>query len=57
MWASLRDPYRKLENTRCGGASGDKRSGPTGMTLAEKVSTWAYYEKMSFLRPYIYSKE
>ena len=54
LWQSLRDPFRKLEMTRCGGAGGDKKSGSAGMTLSEKISTWAYYDKMSFLRPYIY---
>ena len=57
LWQSLRDPFRKLEMTRGSGCGGDKRSGSDGMTIAEKVSTWAYYDKMSFLRPYIYSKE
>ena len=57
LWQSLRDPFRKLEMTRCGGAGGDKKSGSAGMTLSGKISTWAYYDKMSFLRPYIYSKE
>ena len=57
LWQSLRNPFRKLEMTRCGGAGADKKSGSAGMTLSEKISTWAYYDKMSFLQPYIYSKE
>ena len=56
LWQSLRDPFRKLEMTRCGGACGDKKSGSAGMTLSEKISTWAYYDKMSFLRPYIFKR-
>ena len=57
LWQLLRDPFQKLEMTRCGGAGGDKKFSSAGMTLSEKISTWAYYDKMSFLRPYIYSKE
>ena len=34
-----------------------KKSGAGGMTVAEKASSWAYYDKMSFLKPYIYTKK
>ena len=59
MWQNLRDPFRKMEMQRivCGGSGGQKKSGAEGQTLAEKASNWAYYDKMSFMKPYIYAKQ
>ena len=61
LWASLRDPFRKLEMTRTvgGAATSDesKKSGARGMSVQDKATSWAYYDKMSFLRPYIYTKQ
>ena len=58
MWQNLRDPFRKMEMQRivCG-SGGDKRSGAEGQTIEEKASSWAYYDKMSFMKPYIYAKQ
>lgn len=61
LWQSLRDPYRKKELDRVQGgpatSGASKKSGSGGMSQAEMASAWAYYDKMSFLRPYLYIKE
>ena len=48
----------ELTRTVGGPATSDesKKSGAGGMTVQEKASSWVYYDKMSFLKPYIYSK-
>ena len=57
MWSNLRTPFRKMELERICGGSGDKRSGAEGQSIQEKANSWAYYDKMSFMRTYIYTKE
>ena len=56
--AEPKRPIQEKELDRvCVGAgmsSGSKKSGSTGLSLAEFSSSWAYYEKMSFLKPYLY---
>ena len=60
-WQNLRDPYRKKELDRVLGGPGtsgaSKKSGAAGLTPAEMSAAWAYYEKMSFLKPFLYIKE
>ena len=34
-----------------------QKSGAGGMTVQEKANSWAYYDKKSFLKPYIYTKK
>ena len=59
MWRSVRDPYRKKElNKNVGGtATGKKKSGDAGATVAQQADSWQYYEKMSFLQPFLYIRE
>ena len=61
MWQNLRDPYCKMELARNVGGPAtsetSKKSGSGGVSVAEKASSWAFYDKMSFLKPYIYAKQ
>ena len=61
LWTSLRTPYRELElNRKLGGpatSEESKKSGAGGCTPKEMQNLWAYYDKMLFMRPYIYTKE
>ena len=51
LWQSLRDPFRKLEMTRCGGAGGDKKSGSAGMALSKKSLLELIMTKCHFYNP------
>ena len=61
-WKNLRDPYRKKEMDKLvrGDApaktGGKRKSGSAGCTVAEAVTRWKYYEKMSFYKPFIYER-
>ena len=60
MWRSVRDPFRKKELAKTiggAGAGGKKKSGDAGPTAQEQADSWQYYDKMSFLRPYLYFRE
>ena len=61
MWQNLRDPYPKMELARNVGGPAtsetSKKSGTGSVSVAEKASSWAFYDKMSFLKPYIYAKQ
>ena len=49
----------ELARTIDGSAASDasRKSGSGDMSVAHKTSSWVYYDKMSFLKPYIYAKK
>ena len=61
-WKNLRDLYRKKEMDKLvrGDApaktGGKRKSGSAGCTVAEAVTRWKYYERMSFYKPFIYER-
>ena len=61
-WKNLRDPYRKKEMDKLfrGDApaktGGKRKSGSAGCTVAEAVTRWKYYKRMSFYKPFIYER-
>ena len=59
MWRSVRDPYRKKKLAKIvgGEATGRKKSRDAGATIAQQADSWQYYQKMSFLRPFLYIRE
>ena len=61
MWWSLRDPFCKKELAKNiggpGACVGKKKSGDAAPSEAEQIDSWQYYEKMSFLWPYLYVRE
>ena len=61
MWRSVRDPFRKKELAKNiggpGACGGKKKSGDAAPSEAEQIDSWQYYEKMSFLQPYLYVRE
>ena len=61
MWRSVRDPFRKKELAKniggAGASGGKKKSGDAAPSEQEQIDSWQYYDKMSFLRPYIYVRE
>ena len=64
-WKNSRDPYRKKEleiQTRGdaparGDGGGKRKSGLAGTTVAQAVQIWKFYERMSFYKPYIYTRQ
>ena len=63
-WKNIRDPYRKKEleiQTRgdapARGGGGKIKSGSAGTTVAQAVQKWKFYERMSFYKPYIYTRQ
>ena len=63
-WKNIRDPYRKKEleiQTRgdalARGDGGKRKSGLAGTTVAQAVQKWEFYERMSFYKPYIYTRQ
>ena len=46
-WKSLVDMFRTKDQIR---------SGAPGTPQAEKAQEWKFYQQMSFIRPYIYSR-
>ena len=61
-WKNLRDLYRKKEMDKLvrGDApaktGGKRKSGSAGCAVAEGVTRWKYYERMSFYKPFIYDR-
>ena len=61
-WKNLRNPYRKKEMDKLvrgeapAKAGGKRKSGSAGITVAEAVTRWKYYERMSFSKPFIYDR-
>ena len=57
----MRDPFRKKELAKNiggpGACGGKKKSGDAAPSEQEQIDSWQYYNKMSFLRPYIYVRE
>ena len=37
-------------------AGGKRKLGSAGITVAEAVTRWKYYERMSFYKPFIYDR-
>ena len=60
-WRAVRDPFRKIEMQKTLGgpaAGGDsKKSGSGGASIEDKVTSWRYYDKMSFMKPFLYTNE
>ena len=44
-WKDLVDTFRSKE-----------KSGAEGGTVAEKAQNWAFYDRMSFMKPYMYKR-
>ena len=65
MWKNLRDPYRKREidiltkgdqPAPVRGGGGKRKSRSAGITVAEAVKKWPFYDSMSFYKPFIYER-
>ena len=63
-WKNIRDPYRKKEleiqtkgDAPARGGGGKRKSGLAGTTVAQVVQKWKFYERMSFYKPYIYTRQ
>ena len=64
-WKNIRDPYRKKEleiqmrgdAPARGGGGGKRKSGSARTTVAQAVQRWKFYERMSFYKPYIYTRQ
>ena len=48
-------PLQKKRN-RPAKAGGKRKSGSAGITVADAVTRWKYYERMSFYKPFIYDR-
>ena len=61
MWRSVQDPFCKKELVKniggAGACGGKKKSGDAAPSEGEQIDSWQYYEKMSFLQPYLYVRE
>ena len=44
-WKDLEDTFRTKE-----------KSGAEGGTIAEKAQQWQFYDRMSFMKPYMYKR-